>query len=161
MSSRRVLILYLSFAGAGARVAREAARALEAHGEEVELALIEPSYCLPYPLWLLLSFIPGVATPIAPLTVNPEEFDRCVLIFPKWTFNCPPLEGFIKRYADKLPPAILLTVCGGWDEERYLEGYRKRFAGAGARIIGALSVKRCQVGKAHLSALLGIELDRL
>ncbi len=159
--SLRVLVLYLSRTGTGARVARDAARLLERRGDSVVLCPITPSFELPYLIWLLLSFIPGLPTPIRNLKQAPQEFDRCLVIIPKWTFNCPPVEALLKGYGDKLPETFLLVTCGGWDEERYTERYRARFVGAGTKVAGAAALRGERVGKPHFSRMLEIELAKL
>ena len=159
--SLRVLVLYLSRTGTGARVARDAARLLERRGDSVVLCPITPSFELPYLIWLLLSFVPGLATPIQSLDPSPEEFDRCLLIIPKWTFNCPPVEELLNRYAARFPQTFLLVTCGGWDEERYTERYRMKLARAGAHVVGAAALRGAQVGKPHFLHMLWLELAKL
>jgi hypothetical protein len=159
LTDRRALVLYLSRTGTGARVARDAARALGKMGYRADLRPLEPRFDLPYLLWLLLSFIPALATPINKLDVDPGDYDRCVLVMPKWTFNCPPVESFLGQYASKLPPTFLLVICGGWDEDRYMESYRGKLVSAGAEVSGEATVRGDQVSKPHFPRLLEIELS--
>ena len=152
--SRRLLILYHSRTDATARLVREAARELRAGGFDLALAPIEPRLPLPYPLWLFLSFIPGVRFPIRPLEEELSHFDGCLLAFPKWTLANPPVNALISVYGKDFPPTALLTVCGGWDELRYLEQYRNALERKGVTVIGQAAFRRGQIGKPQTLPLL-------
>ncbi len=115
---------------------------LTARGARPRLAEIRPRWDLPYPLWLALSFVPGIRFPLRPVPFPPTAFDRAVLAFPKWTFAHPPVNAFLARWARSLPPTGLLVTCGGWDQDRYLEGYRRRLERSGVEVRATLAVKR-------------------
>lgn len=146
----RVLLAWCSRTGTTAAAAAHARGLLEERGHAVAEAPIAPRWDLPYPLWLLLSFIPGSRVPLAPAAQgqglpHPRDFDRCLLALPKWTFSCPPVNGYLARFAPCLPPTALLVTCGGWDQDRYLRTLAHRLRAAGVEIIGVLALKRRRV----------------
>ena len=146
---KKVLVLYLTRNGASARAAREAGDLLRKAGHRVETEELRARIRLPYPLWLLWSFIPGIGAPIMPLAREPGNFDAMVLAFPKWTVNCPPVTGFLAKYASRLPPLFLIVTMGGWDGPRYAGSYAKKLAAHGAAVRGVAVLKRKCVGLAQ------------
>ncbi len=119
---------------------------LEARGAEVRAGEIRPRCDLPYPLWLALSFVPGSRFPVHPLPPPSRDTARAVLAFPKWTFSHPPVNAFLARVAKALPPTGLLVTCGGWDQERYLEGYRRRLERLGVDVRSTLAIPKKHLG---------------
>ncbi|MFN3505337.1 MAG: hypothetical protein ACK4Y7_03900 [Caldimicrobium sp.] len=78
------------------------------------------TYRLPYFLWLITSFIPSFKVPI--LFEKPAS-SYGILVFPKWTFNCPPVTAFLEKVSFE---KLLLVICyGGWREKPYGEYYRR------------------------------------
>lgn len=141
----RVLVLYHSRTGTTRKAAADAARALTALGAKVHVAPLVPSTELPYPLWLILSFIPGLPWPTKK-TSDPKKFDRLLLCFPKWTFNDPVVTGYLKREASRLPPTTLLVTCGGWDQVRYLANYLKKVRRLGVKALDGVAVRKKHLG---------------
>ena len=141
----RVLLPWCSLTGTTARVAAEARAALERLGHHVTEAPIAPRWDLPYPAWLLLSFVPGSRVPIAGEFPDPRDFQGCLLALPKWTFSCPPVNAYLARYGRRLPPTAVLVTCGGWDQERYLRGLLARFWGWGVGVRGGTTIRRREV----------------
>ncbi|GAB4252594.1 hypothetical protein [Deferrisoma sp.] len=119
---------------------------LEDRGAEVRAGEIRPRWDLPYPLWLALSFVPGSRFPVRPGGTGPTEVSRAVVAFPKWTFSHPPVNAFLARVSKTLPPTGLLVTCGGWDQERYLEGYRRRLERLGVEVRSTLAIKKKHLG---------------
>lgn len=142
---KKILIIYFSRTGVTAGLALEAAKVLDREGFSVQMEGLRPKLALPYPLWLLLSFFPGMKTGIKKLKANPASYDGLVLAFPKWTFACPPVEGFLARQGTRLPPTALLVSMGGWDGERYLYAYGGRLLMRGVKVVERLLFKRGDV----------------
>ena len=106
-------IYYFSRTGTCEKVAKILEKILNLKAQKVK------TYRLPYPVWLLLSFIPfiGIKT-----WFTPPQDEEIVFCFPKWTFNCPPATGFLKKIKCK---TLYLIVCyGGWGEKHYEKVYR-------------------------------------
>ncbi len=78
------------------------------------------SFPLPYVLWLLLSFFPHLK--VKSFFETPEE-EEIILCFPKWTFNCPPITYFLKKFQCKR--LFLIISYGGWGEKWYAKHYKK------------------------------------
>lgn len=138
----RLLCTWYSRTGTGLHLAGLAAAALRELGHEVCEAPLLPRFDLPYPLWLALSFVPGSRAPLAPPVPDPKGFDGCVLVSPKWTLSCPPVNSFLAGRGRRLPPTALLLVYGGWDQDRYLGALAARMRRRGVPVSGTLSVKR-------------------
>ena len=149
----RIGVVWYSRTGATARAAREAAALLEDLGHQAAELPIRPRVELPYPLWLVLSFVPGSRFPLREPPPPLESFDGCLLALPKWTFSCPPVNSVLAR-CRKLPPTALLVTCGGWDQERYLAALERRLARRGATVLGGIAIKRRRVEAGETPAVL-------
>ncbi len=116
-----VEILYFSYTGTSEKIAKFL-------GAELNLPLkeIKPPR-LPYLAWLVLSFIPGL--PI-PSEVPIPQSENLILIFPKWTFNCPPITYLFllcKKRGVKFKKMLLIVSYGGFREEPYAMHYARKF----------------------------------
>jgi hypothetical protein len=127
-------VVHYSRTGTSARLADLASDTLVNAGHQVSRSAIVARPELPYPLWLALSFIPRLPCPVTvkPPTVAPLH--GCVLVSPKWTFNCPPVGGFLRHWASRLPTTALIVSCGGWDQERYLRALESRMRKMGVPV---------------------------
>jgi len=114
-------------------------------GHSVTEAALVPRWELPYPLWLGLSFLPGSRVRLRGEYPDPRGFDACLLALPKWTFSCPPVNGYLARFGACLPPSAVIVTCGGWDQERYLAALARDLEGIGVRVLGGWIVKRKRV----------------
>jgi len=137
-----ILLAWCSRTGTTARVAAAARAGLEGLGHAVTEAPIVPRFDLPYPLWLALSFWPGSRVRLQGDYPDPGRFDACLLALPKWTFACPPVNGYLKRFGAGLPPTAVLVTCGGWDQERYREALQRDLGRRGVRVLAGWTVKR-------------------
>ncbi len=143
----RILVAHYSRTGTTDRVARFASQQLARLGHRVVPHRIQPRLDLPYPLWLVLSFLPGARVPLAGPAPAVREFDALLLATPKWTVACPPVNGFLAAVGLPLPPTAVLLTCGGWDEQRYLHALHERLRRRGARTLGGLAVRRRTVDR--------------
>jgi len=132
-------VLFFSYTGNTRRVAE---RIVEKLG--IKAVEIMPKFKLPYFVWLISSFFPGLKTPVREVKV---EGDRVVLCFPKWTFNCPPVTALIKSGALRGRKVFLIVTYGGWRGEQYLDGYAKMLGRYGAKVEGVRLVKRSEIEK--------------
>ncbi len=155
----RALVVSYSRTGTSARVARQCTLSLKRSGYAVDHLPVITRPELPYPLWLGLSFMPGLRTPIDIPPADPRDYDLLWLVFPKWTLACPPVNSFIKTLDREAPATLITTVCGGWDCDRYLGQYCSLLERRGVEVVGSLTVERRQVGKAHLPRLLDMLLN--
>ena len=140
----RIAIAWYSRTGTTARAVRESEAILEGFGHSLSECRILPRFDLPYPLWLALSFFPGSRFPVKSNAPQFAGVDACLLAVPKWTFSCPPLNGFLAG-GRKLPPTAVLVTCGGWDQERYLNALCARLARSGAAVLGGTALKRKRI----------------
>ena len=99
-----IWVVHYSRTQTSAHLADVAADVLLAAGNRVCRSAVVAQPELPYPLWLALSFIPNLPSPVAVKPPTLAPLHGCVLATPKWTLNCPPVTGFLKRWADRLPP---------------------------------------------------------
>lgn len=130
-------VLFFSYTGKSKQVAEAVAERLGLKARE-----ITPEFSLPYPAWLLLSFIPNLSVPVKEVEVRS---DRIILCFPKWTFNCPPVTALIKSGILRGRRVFLIVVYGGWRGEQYLNSYAKILEKFGARVEGARLIKRSEI----------------
>lgn len=142
----RILIISYSRTGTTWRLAEEAADLIRRSGHHVSRRELTPVVDLPYPFWLILSFVPGSRFPNAGSPPEVAGFDACLLALPKWTFSCPPVNSFLARRAFELPSTALLVTCGGWDQERYLAALTARLGRTGVHCLGGMWVKRSEMG---------------
>jgi hypothetical protein len=140
----RIAVVWYSRTGTTARAARQAAALLQDAGHEAVELSIRPLAELPYPLWLALSFVPGSRFPLREPVPSVGSFGGCLLAVPKWTFSCPPVNGFLAR-CEKLPPTAVLVTCGGWDQDRYLAALERRLVRCGVTVLGRIAIKRRRV----------------
>jgi hypothetical protein len=141
----RILVAWYSRTGTTARVVEGARPILEGLGHEVAEARIVPRRDFPYPVWLALSFVPGARVPLAGRYPAPEAFDACLLVVPKWTFSCPPVNQYLARFRRRLPPAAVLLTYGGFDEARYLQALERQLWRAGVPLLGSTLLKRRRI----------------
>ena len=114
-------VFYFSYTGTCRKIAKFLSKELNLPLKEII------SLSLPYLVWLTLSFIPSLGIPVK--TSIPET-KNLILVFPKWTFNCPPITYFYmicKRRKIKLKKILLIISYGGFREVPYAEGYAKKF----------------------------------
>ncbi|MBE8539648.1 hypothetical protein [Geoglobus acetivorans] len=130
-------VLFFSYTGTSGRIAEAVAERLGLEARE-----IVPKLSLPYPAWLLLSFMPNLGVPVK---VVSSTCEKVILCFPKWTFNCPPVTATIKSGVLKGRTVFLIVTYGGWRGEPYLRGYAKMLERHGARVGGIRLVKRSEV----------------
>jgi hypothetical protein len=161
----KVLLAWCSRTGTTAAAAARSRSLLEEWGHCVAEAPLVPRWDLPYPVWLLLSFVPGCRVPLAPEDSaqgwpDPRAFDRCLLALPKWTFSCPPVNEYLARFGPRLPPTALLVTCGGWDQDRYLGSLARRLQAGGVPVLGTLALRRRRLEEGTADGALGAFLLR-
>ncbi len=154
-----ILVVHYSRTGTTEAVARGATDLLAEAGHAITRMALQPRIDLPYPLWLALSFVPGSRFPLA-ATPDPAGFDACLLALPKWTFSCPPVNGFLARQGSRLPPTALLVTCGGWDQDRYLAQLERRLLGLGVPVLGGLALRKRELERDPLPPILRDFLGR-
>ena len=141
----KILLPWFSRTGTTARVAAEARGCLERTGHDVTEVPIVARRTLPYPLWLAISFFPRSRVRLRGAYPDPLSFDACLLALPKWTFSCPPVNGYLARFGPCLPPTALVVTCGGWDQDRYMDELERRLRKMGVRVAGGWTVRRKSV----------------
>jgi hypothetical protein len=125
-----VELYYFSYTGISKEIALALSSKLKLIPKEIK------SYNFPYGVWLFFSFIPGLE--IRAEFESPQTYEG-ILVFPKWTFNCPPVSYFINRvYFKRL---LLIITYGGWREKPYGE-YYKNLARKKTQEVGIFYVKR-------------------
>jgi len=147
----RILLAYFSFTGNTEKVGNLILNNFKRNRIDCDLFKIKPLLNLPYLLWLLLSFVPGLPFPLKNLKLlNLKFYDVIVLGTPKWTFNCPPVTSFIyflKKMANpqkKLKIAVFLTY-GGFREDIYLEKLERKLNKSGFSVIAVRKFKRADI----------------
>jgi flavodoxin len=129
---KNVNIYFFTYTGNSRKIAEIVASRLNTKPREIR------TYEFPYPIWLILSFIPYLGVKI---DVDKPDESGIILCFPKWTFNCPPITTFLKKFARG--KEILMIICyGGFDERRYAEFYRNFALKCGAVKAECLLIKR-------------------
>lgn len=114
-------VFYFSYTGTCERIAKFLGTNLN-----LPVKKIEPPR-LPYLAWLALSFIPGL--PIPSKATLPQS-ENLILVFPKWTINCPPITYFYllcKKRGMKFKKILLIVSYGGFREKPYARHYVKKF----------------------------------
>lgn len=153
----KVLLAYFSFTGNTEKVSKLIARCLHESKINYEIFRIEPALRLGYPLWLFLSFIPGLPFPVKNLkALDLKSYDAVILGSPKWTFNCPPVTYFIRflkgeKLKAKSPSRIFLFITyGGFREDGYIQKLKKNLEKCGFNVPLVRKFKRSEVknGKA-------------
>ncbi len=125
-------LYFFTFTGNSRKIAEMVADELGSELREIR------SYKLPYIAWLLLSFVPYLGVKI---NTQPPADSKIILCFPKWTFNCPPVTTFLKKFARGRE--IRMIICyAGFDEKRYAEFYKKFALKCGASKADYLLVRR-------------------
>ncbi len=147
-----LLIAWYSRTGTTLSLVPAARRALAARGHRVAGARLRPRRDLPYPLWLLWSAVPGARVPLRSPPPDPRPYGGCVLMLPKWTLSCPPVNAFLARVGPRLPPTALVLTCGGWDQERFAAALTRRLADLGAAPRGSLTLRRRAVERGEAEA---------
>ena len=71
---------------------------------------------------MLRTFIPGIKVDIKKIQFDLFKYDLLLFEFPKWPFNCPPLNMFLEKMLGcKGKKFAVFMSYGGWDGDRYLD----------------------------------------
>jgi hypothetical protein len=158
-------IFYYSRTGTTALAVDHAEEILKSSGHHTRRQRIVPRVSLPYVVWLALSFIPRVRVPIRQLSPMSDTADACLLALPKWTFSCPPINAFLRKYMLQLPPTVVLVTCGGWREHPYVKALARRLSESGVEVLGARAFKRRDINSGlaveYISSLLTESLGKV
>lgn len=110
-------IYYFTYTGLSKTIAEKLGGILKTKPREIT------TLKLPYGLWLLLSFFPGL---VVKSKFEPPSSKDIILCFPKWTFNCPPVTYFLKKLkSHSIETLILLISYRGWGQHHYEKIYKK------------------------------------
>lgn len=150
----RLLVAYFSYTGNTRRVAEALTKRLRTSCD-VETVEIVPTRKRAYLHWLAYSFVPDSEVDIENPGIDVSAHHGVLLGFPKWTFSCPPLNRFIHKLSGiTVPKFFLFMTCGGFDEERFLRSFGRKFARIGCNVVESLTVKRRQIsGEAYRTLL--------
>jgi len=107
-------LYFFSFTGISRDIAFHLGKLLSLKPKEIKI------YRFPYFIWLITSFIKGFEVKI---DYEPVESAQAILIFPKWTFNCPPITRFLKEVS--FERLFMIITYGGFQERPYAEAYRR------------------------------------
>jgi len=141
----RLLVAYYSYTGNTKRIAQALAERLR-NFCDVEIVEIVPTRRRWYLHWLAYSFVPDSEVEIENPEVELSQYDGVILGFPKWTFSCPPLNRFIRKLRSlNRPRFYLLMICGGFDEQRFLDSFTHKLAKIGCNVAGSLTIEREQI----------------
>ncbi len=135
-------LVYFSWTGNTRKVFECISNELVKRGFDVKIQEIKPGRDFPYPVWLFLSFIPGVGVGIGPIEVNS---DILFLGMPKWTVNCPPITTFLNKVDLTGKTVFLVITYGGFDEKRYARSMAEKIKRRGGLLRGVLLVKRRKI----------------
>ncbi len=158
----RVLILHFGMGRSGSRLLEYIRQRHERDG--VNVVKLEPLEEHGFYGWLARSFVPGLKVPVKP--VDLAGYGLVYLLAPKWTYSCPPINGFIENHELRaLNLALIVTYTKG-SVARYMEGIAKKIKARGANIVGTLSVKKEEILSDRFGEKLqglwdGIVFDRL
>jgi len=123
-----VEVFYFTYTGTSKKIAETLAGELGVEVKEISAP------CLPYFVWLLFSFFPGL--PIKANFSLPRA-SSFVLCFPKWTFNCPPVTYFfriLKRCGLRFEKIVLVISYRGWKEKPFVRLYQKLARGIARKV---------------------------
>ena len=141
----RLLVAYFSYTGNTKRVAQALTERLQ-NLCDVETVEIVPTRKRCYLHWLAYSFVPDCEVEIENPEMELSHYDAVLIGFPKWTFSCPPLNRFIRRLRSlNKPKFYLFMTCGGFDDQRFLDGFTRKLVNMGCNIVGSLTIKRKQI----------------
>ncbi len=140
-----LLVAYYSFTGNTRHIAQALAQRL---GDfcDVETVEIIPTRRRCYLHWLAYSFVPDYEVEIENSEMELSRYDGVLLGFPKWTFSCPPLNGFVRKLRSLNKPRFyLFMTCGGFDEQRFLDSFTHKLARIGCNVAGSLTIEQKQI----------------
>jgi hypothetical protein len=141
----RLLVAYYSYTGNTKRIAQALAERLRSFCD-VEIVEIVPTRRRWYLHWLAYSFVPDSEVEIENPEMELSHYDVVLLGFPKWTFSCPPLNGFVRKLRGLNKPRFyLFMTCGGFDEQRFLDSFTHKLARIGCNVAGSLTIERKQI----------------
>ena len=141
----RLLVAYFSYTGNTKRIAQALAERLQ-NFCDVETVEIVPTRKRCYLHWLAYSFVPDSEVDIENRQTELSHYDVVLVGFPKWTFSCPPLNRFIRRLKSlNKPKFYLFMTCGGFDDQRFLDGFTRKLVNMGCNIVGSLTIRGKQI----------------
>jgi hypothetical protein len=141
----RLLVAYYSFTGNTRHIAQALAQRLLDFCD-VETVEIIPRRRRCYLHWLAYSFVPDSEVDIENPEMELSHYDVVLLGFPKWTFSCPPLNGFVRKLRSLNKPRFyLFMTCGGFDQQRFLDSFTHKLARIGCDVAGSLTIEREQI----------------
>lgn len=109
--------------------------------------------------WLVRSLIPGFTSRVRP--VNLDGYDLIYLVSPKWTYNCPPIIGFIKGQAIESKTFAIVVTYSKSNPSKYLETLSRRIEKEGGKVAGAMGVRSSEIEGPGFPGLLDDFLNRL
>ena len=136
-----VLILHFGMGKSGSRLIEHIQRRHERDG--VKVVKLEPLEEHGFYGWLARSFVPGLKVPVRP--VDLAGYRLVYLLAPKWSYNCPPINGFIETHELRgLSMALVVTHTKG-SASGYMTRMARKIGERGANILGTLPIKREEI----------------
>ena len=89
-----VIIIHYGMGSSGSRLIDYIKRRYET--EKVNVVKLEPLEQHGFYGWLLRSFVPGLKSKVKP--VDLKGYRVVYLLAPKWSYNCPPINGFLDSH---------------------------------------------------------------
>lgn len=137
----KVLILHFGMGRSGSRLIEYIQKRHERDG--ANLVKLEPVQEHGFYGWLVRSFVPGLKVPVKP--VDLAGYRLVYLLAPKWSYNCPPINGFVATHELKgLSLALIVTYTKG-NISGYVARMVKRIREREANILGTLSIKKEEI----------------
>jgi len=133
-------LYYFSYTGTCRLLATKLAKELKLSLEEIKVRR------LPYAFWLVCSFVPGL---FFPATFKTPETENIIVVFPKWTVNCPPVRYFLRYCSQKgitFKQVLLIITHRGFKELAYAKSYEKKFRKI-SKVVEVKLVKKDEVEK--------------
>lgn len=147
-----VLILHFGMGRSGSRILEYVRQRHERDG--VKVVELEPLQEHGFYGWLVRSFVPGLNVTVKP--VDLAGYRLVYLLAPKWSYNCPPINGFIEGHELRgVNLALIITYTKG-SISGYMARMVKKIRGKGANILGMLSIKKEEI----LSERFGEKMQR-
>lgn len=111
--------------------------------EGVKVVKLEPLEEHGFYGWLARSFVPGLKVPVKP--VDLAGYRPVYLLAPKWSYNCPPINGFVESHEFKGLSLALIVIYTKGNVSGYVERIAKKIRERGANLLGTLSIKKEEI----------------
>lgn len=150
----RALICYFSYTGNTRLAASRLARSLSGR-YDVDVVEIYPLKNRRYFAWLVYSLFPDSRAAIKDVNSDVSCYCLICLGVPKWTFNCPIFNEYLRLMTGCVGKRVALFLTfGGFQEKGFIRRIARKIERKGAASVTVLAIKRRNIRNGSYARLI-------